>query len=267
MKIPTKIQLKFHNQAFADEAYAFVRTMIKAIFANGAKVLPFEDSFSLSVCYRHQYMNYRHKAKKYTESIEEAERLLADLKQNGACITLSDCEILQGALDMRGGIVDFENDCHREFFVQLCFLISMINKLRGYRSLFEIAMVSSRQFIRTIGQPDFSLRIDCYAGEKCDRYVWEYREGFGGYAQKPAVSSLYANIVRIYVRDVPAFRDDTAITEKYNEMQESMKGHGKIIMRLPSALPYVGVIVEADTAELCQNTLKEFSDFAAGRGH
>ena len=29
MKIPTKIQLKFHNQAFADEAYAFVRTMIK----------------------------------------------------------------------------------------------------------------------------------------------------------------------------------------------------------------------------------------------
>ena len=46
-----------------------------------------------------------------------------------------------------------------------------------------------------------------------------------------------------------------------------MKGHGKIIMRLPSALPYVGVIVEADTAELCQNTLKEFSDFAAGRGH
>ena len=69
------------------------------------------------------------------------------------------------------------------------------------------------------------------------------------------------------MRDVPAFRDDTAITEKYNEMQESMKGHGKIIMRLPSALPYVGVIVEADTAELCQNTLKEFSDFAAGRGH
>lgn len=39
------------------------------------------------------------------------------------------------------------------------------------------------------------------------------------------------------------------------------------MLRLPSALPYVGVIVEADTAELCQNTLKEFSDSASGRGH
>ena len=267
MKIPTKIQLKFHNQAFADEAYAFVRTMIKAIFANGGKLLTLEDSFSLSVCYRHQYMNYRRKAKDYQQPIEEAQRLLLNLKQDGTHIALSDCDILQGALNMRGGIVNFENDCHRTFFVQLCFLISIINKLRGYRSLFEIAMVSSRQFIRAIGEPDSSLRIDCYSGNRCDRYVWEYCEGLGGFAQEPAVSSLYADIVRIYVRDVPAFRDDTAITEKYNEMQESMKGHGKIIMRLPSALPYVGVIVEADTAELCQNALKEFSDFVAGRGH
>ena len=267
MKIPTKIQLKFHNQAFADEAYAFVRTMIKAIFANGGKLLPFEDSCSLNVRYRHQYMHYRRKAKDYQQPIEEAQRLLSDLKQDGTRITLSDCEILQGRLDMRGGIVDYEDDCHREFFVRLCFLISMINKLRGYRSLFEAAMTNSSQFVRAIGQTDFSLRIDCYSGNRCDRFVWEYREGLGGYAQEPAVSHLYADIVRIYVRDVPAFRDDAAITEKFNEIQESLKGHGKIMMRLPSALPYIGVIVEADTAELCQNTLKEFSDFASGRGH
>ena len=246
MKIPTKIQLKFHNQAFADEAHAFIKTMIKAIFANGGKLLPFEDSCSLNVRYRHQYMHYRRKAKDYQQPIEEAQRLLSDLKQDGTRITLSDCEILQGRLDMRGGIVDFENDCH---------------------PLFEAAMTNSRQFVRAVGEPGFSLRIDCYSGNRCDRYVWEYREGLGGYAQEPAVSHLYADIVRIYVRDVPAFRDDAAITEKFNEIQESLKGHGKIMMRLPSALPYVGVIVEADTAELCQNTLKEFSDFASGRGH
>ena len=267
MNVLTTIQLKFRHQAFADEAYSFIETMIKAIFANGGELLPFEDSYSLSVRYRHQYMNYRRKAKEYTEPIEEAQRLLSDLKQDGTRITLSDCGILQGSLNMRGGIVNFENDCHREFFVQLCFLISIINKLCGYRSLFEIAMTNRSQFVRAIGESDFSLRIDCYSGNKCDRYVWEYREGLGGYAQEPAVSRLYADIVRIYVRDVPAFRDDTAITEKYNEMQDRLKGHGKIIMRLPSALPYVGVIVEADTAELCKNTLKEFSDFASGRGH
>ena len=267
MKIPTKIQLKFHNQAFADEAHAFIKTMIKAIFANGGKLLPFEDSCSLNVRYRHQYMKYRRQEKGYKEPVGAAGRLLSDLKQDGTRITLPDCDILQGRLDMRGGAVNFEDDCHGEFFVQLCFLISIINKLRGYRSLFEAAMTNSSQFVRAIGQTDFSLRIDCYSGNRCDRYVWEYREGLGGYAQEPAVSHLYADIVRIYVRDVPAFRDDAAITEKFNEIQESLKGHGKIMMRLPSALPYVGVIVEADTAELCQNTLKEFSDFASGRGH
>lgn len=267
MNVLTTIQLKFHNQAFADEAYAIIKAMIKAIFANGGKLLPLADTHSLNVSYRHQYMRYRRKAKDDQQPIEEAQRLLSDLKQNGTRITLSDCEILQGRLDMRGGIVDSEDDCHREFFVRLCFLISIISMLRGYRSLFEIAMTNRSQFVRAIGQPDYSLRIDCYSGNRCDRYVWEYREGLGGYAQEPAVSRLYADIVRIYVKDVPAFRDDAAITEKFNKIQESLKGHGKIMMRLPSALPYVGVIVEADTAELCQNTLKEFSDFASGRGH
>ena len=267
MNVLTTIQLKFHNQAFADEAYLFIETMIKAIFANGGELLPFEDSCSLNVRYRHQYMHYRRKAKEYTEPIEEAQRLLSDLKQDGTRITLSDCEFLQGALDMRGGIVNFENDCHREFFVQLCFLISIISLLRGYRSLFEIAMTNRSQFVRAIGESDFSLRIDCYSGNKCDRYVWEYREGLGGYVQEPVVSRLYADVVRISVKDVPAFRDDSAINEKFYEMQESLKGHGKIILRLPSALPYVSVMVESDTAELCRNTLKEFSEFAVGRGH
>ena len=156
MNVLTTIQLKFHHQAFADEAYTFIKAMIKAIFANGGKLLPLADAHSLNVSYRHQYMHYRRKAKDDQQPIEETQRLLSDLKQNGACITLSDCDILQGNLDMRGGITDFEDDCHRDFFVQRCFLISIINKLRGYRSLFEIAMTNRSQFVRAIGEPERS---------------------------------------------------------------------------------------------------------------
>ena len=102
MNILTTIQLKFHNQAFADEAHAFIKTMIKAIFANGGKLLPFEDSCSLNVRYRHQYMKYRRQEKGYKEPVGAAGRLLSDLKQDGAYITLPDCDILQERSDMKG---------------------------------------------------------------------------------------------------------------------------------------------------------------------
>lgn len=260
MNNTTVIKLNFHDQAFADEVCAFIQKMIRAIYACGGKALPFDDEYSLSVRYRHQYMNYRRKAKKYREPVEEAERLLSSLKLDGTRITLTDCDNLQGPLDMDG-------DFHREFYIQLCFLTATIALMRGYDPYFVCSLNGcGGRFSRCVFYGDF-LRIDHYgAGMMSDRYEWEYREGFGGFQQMKH-SRFAAEVKKIYVTDVPAFQADEDIRKRFQEIEEKLDYKGRIILRFPSAEPIIRILIEADSEDLCRQCTDEFLSVIIEKGY
>lgn len=257
----TTIRLVLYDRAFAEEAYAYIQEMIKAISMNGGEVLPLQDDLALSVGYRHQYMRYRRKAKEYTEPIKEAQRLLALLTLDGTRITINDCGDLQGPLDMDG-------DFYSEFFIQLCFLTTTMALLRGYQKQFfcTLSGCGDGSFTRAEFDDAF-LRIDINRSESMnDRYEWEYREGYGGFGELK-YSRFACEVKRIYVTDVPAFRDDDEIKAKMFAIREELGERGRIMLRLPSAEPIVHVMVEADTEGLCRQSMEAFLALIREKGY
>ena len=265
MKDTTTIRMKFDSIQFADAAYAFIQKMIKAIYVNGGGVLLCEEEHMLpAMRYRRLYMRYREKSKEYTEPIEEAERLLSSLIQDGTRIILEDCGALQGDFSF-----DNIEDVHGEFFVQLCFLMFVLphegNSLDKYYSV--QCHIADGSFIRAVYMNRI-LRFDRYSGSMMnDRYEWEYREGYGGFPQFPAVSHFAAELKHIYTTDVPAFRDDQEINQKFYSVQEELGERGRILIRFPSAEPIIRVMIEADSEELCRRCMDEYLSLIKDKGY
>ena len=265
MKDTTTIKMKFVCIEFADAAYAFLQRMIKAIFVNGVRVLRCDEKYSLpTIRYRHQYMNYREKAREYTEPIEEAERLLSSLIQDGTRIILEDCGTLQKDFSF-----DDIEEIHGEFFVQLCFLMSVLphegNSADKYYTV--QCHIADGSFIRSV-YVNRTLRFDCYGGSMMnDRYEWEFREGYGGFPQFLEVSRFAAELKHIYITDVLAFRDDREINQKFYSIREELGERGRILMRFPSAEPIIRVMIEADTEELCRQCTDEYLSLIKDKGY
>ena len=265
MNHTTNLKLKFDCYQFADAAYVFIKKMIKAIYVNGGKTLLCEEENMLpAMRYRHLYMRYRDKAKEYTEPIEEAERLLSSLKQDGTRIVLENCGDLQSAFSF-----DSIEDIHSEFFVQLCFLMTVLpHEGNSQDKYFECqGSIPNADFIRAVYMNRI-LRFDLYSGSIMnDRFEWEFREGYGGFPQFPEKSRFASDLKLIYVTDVPAFRNDSEIMKKFDEVQQKLGERGKILMRFPSAEPIIRVMIEADEEELCLDMMKNFISLIKQKGY
>lgn len=245
--------------------------MIKAVCLNGGETLSFPVSLEFSsytVRYLSLYMLYNRKAREYTEPIDEAENLLKDLTLDNKKIIIENCESLQKTLVFNE--YEIEDGIHREFFVQLCFLLPAVKTMkRGIFSGDFQALCSDcgGNLTRAIYTDKAFMRLDFYSGMAMhDRCVWKYHVGNGGFG-RPECSRFAAESIKVYVRDVPAFRDDEELSAKIVEIQERLGENGRIMIRFPSAESFVRVMIEAQTGELCRGAMREFEKLAADKGY
>lgn len=258
----TVIRFKCYSDETRQTARQLAEQMIEVWYLNGALLTPDSGCRSLNESYRQLCQAYRERAKEYTRPNPYVEQILDMITTGdfGCKLTLDHLEAIQGEM----AIYD---DGHKEFFIQLCFMLSLLRRGECFEGACRYENAIGSQYTRAVCAPD-SLRFDCYGSrELYERYEWAYRADGDGYEEIPRVSQFAALLHKIIVRDILAFRDDARITEKFDEVQDRLGEEGRIMMRFPSAEPFIRVMIEAPTYALCEECMHDFLCFLNELGY
>ena len=257
------ITLKFRDTDFVSDTAEMIEEMLRAITVNNGELLAFPAQCdSLAAGYEHLLTDYRLLAKRYDDTIGDAEQL-PSVRQDDRFVFLEKGEAFQKLLRPA---CSSEEEIHDHFYVQLFFLLATAE--REKRDEFWINILCrDGVFAMQARICETALQIECYDGLHNDRYLWNYREESGGYDRLPEAYHQAVGIIRIPLTDYSVFREDEEILDKLAELEHKMRDKGKIELVWRSTKHYVGVCIESSSAQLCSTVKDEFTNFIQEKGY